>query len=231
MENFNDTEMTAHEAAAQLKPLLHKLTMKDAAFAKDVMHSTEKYGHTTGRANALIKLLKIAKGEQKAPAPEQAKVGSFAGVYALFATAKEHLKFPKIRLQTPDGEPVVLALAGPQSKTPGLVNVTDGRGYPQNKWYGRVAPDGTWTKGGKVQPEEAATVHGLLTKLAEKPAQTAAEYGRLTGRCCFCDRPLKDEQSTAAGYGPVCAAHYGLTDARKEALPVLAEAAEQEAQA
>lgn len=228
MTQATTPEMSAHDAAALLKPLLHKLSPKDAAFAQDVMASTAKHGNTAGRANALIKLLKIATGQEAAPAPEQAKVGSFGGVYALFAKAKEHLQWPKIRLQLKDGDPVVLALAGPNSKTPGIVNVTDGRGYGVNVWYGRVAPDGVWTKGGKVAPERAAEVHGLLTKLAEKPAQTAAEYGRLTGRCCFCDRPLKDEQSTAAGFGPVCAKNYGLSDVRKEALPVLAEAAAEE---
>ena len=28
--------------------------------------------------------------------------------------------------------------------------------------------------------------------------------------CCFCNRALEDERSTAVGYGPICAGHFGL---------------------
>lgn len=52
---------------------------------------------------------------------------------------------------------------------------------------------------------------GAITiSLAENPAKVAADYGRLSGRCCFCKIELTDEKSIAVGYGPQCARSYGL---------------------
>lgn len=44
-------------------------------------------------------------------------------------------------------------------------------------------------------------------------AARAAELGRLSERCCFCDRPLSDDgpaRSMVVGYGPVCAERRSL---------------------
>lgn len=49
-----------------------------------------------------------------------------------------------------------------------------------------------------------------LKRFAADPATFAAEYGRLTGYCCFCHLTLKSERSVAVGYGPVCARNYRL---------------------
>lgn len=38
--------------------------------------------------------------------------------------------------------------------------------------------------------------------------EQAAEYGRLYGICCMCGRVLTDEESIAAGIGPVCSAKF-----------------------
>ena len=42
----------------------------------------------------------------------------------------------------------------------------------------------------------------LLGKLAMNPARVAADYGKLSGNCCFCNSKLTDEKSTSVGYGP-----------------------------
>jgi hypothetical protein len=54
--------------------------------------------------------------------------------------------------------------------------------------------------------------HRLMeeTELAQHPAETAAKNGKLTGNCCFCTSALTDKRSTEVGYGPTCAANYGL---------------------
>jgi hypothetical protein len=41
------------------------------------------------------------------------------------------------------------------------------------------------------------------------PAQAAA-FGHMTGGCVFCSRAIDTPESTAVGYGPVCAAKHGL---------------------
>jgi len=113
---------------------------------------------------------------------------------------------PRVELATEDGARVVLTLAGGMSKRPGTVNVTDGRAFGENTWYGRVAVDGAVEPGRDMTPE----VRALLDRLADDPARVAGQHGVATGRCCFCGRELSTRESRTVGYGPDCAGKYGL---------------------
>jgi Family of unknown function (DUF6011) len=137
------------------------------------------------------------------------QLDSFKGVFDLFETAKQHLKYPTILLKLPDGSNLRLSLPGPSSKYHGKVGLTDGKPYGQNKWYGAIDPAGQWTpsEAGKAIKDDLTQI---LAKLAQNPARVAAEYGKLTGCCCFCNSTLTDEKSTDVGYGPVCAKRFGL---------------------
>jgi hypothetical protein len=142
------------------------------------------------------------------------------GIFELFERAAAHLKYPKVRLMVPGkqlqlGQPlgfldpkdeVVLARAGARSKNAGQIRVTDGREYGSNTFYGYIKNDGVFHQTKQITRE----VSMLIEELAKDPAGVAAKYGQLTGNCCFCNRSLDDERSTAVGYGPVCAKHYGL---------------------
>jgi hypothetical protein len=129
------------------------------------------------------------------------------GTFALFEQAIAHaLKYPKIRLQTADGRPVVLSRAGSKSKYPGQIMVTDGGPFGANLYFGRIDSEGIF----HATNSASAPVFALLERLSVNPVETASEYGRLTGNCCFCQLPLKDARSTSVGYGPVCAEHFGL---------------------
>lgn len=193
---------------SDLEQMLNLVPAKSRPFAADLVVKSKKYQLSDKQLFWVDRLTREAAGLLDQPKPESSQLANFAGVYELFQKASKNLKFPKIRMQTEDGLPVVLYVSGPNSKAPGVVTVTDGQPFGQNRFYGRVTKDGKW-EGGSSYPEKGA-IRGLLTKLADKPAETAAEYGRLTGRCCFCGSSLKDENSTAVGYGPVCAKNYGL---------------------
>ena len=131
---------------------------------------------------------------------------SYGGIFSLFEYAIAHtLKYPKVRLQTANGRHVCLSRAGSKSKFTGQIMVTDGRPFGANTFYGRVTLDGEFQTY-SVNHE----VIMLLSRLSDNPALVASEYGRLTGNCSFCDLPLCDARSTAVGYGPICAKHYGL---------------------
>ena len=139
------------------------------------------------------------------------EVGSLSGLIALIDRAKESgLKSPRIALQMPNGMPVALIVAGPAAKAPGTINITDGKPFHENTWYGRVDRDGRFTPSKMVTEANRPSILALLTAMSADPAKTATAYGRLTGRCCFCSIPLKDERSTAVGYGKTCASKYGL---------------------
>jgi hypothetical protein len=52
---------------------------------------------------------------------------------------------------------------------------------------------------------------GALARICRNiTAEEAAAFGHETHRCVFCVRTLTDDRSTEVGYGPVCAARYGL---------------------
>lgn len=122
------------------------------------------------------------------------------------------LRWPKLTLDL-DGRRVQLSLAGDASKHPGTINVTDGGRYPNNVWFGRIDQSGTFQPGRDAD----AAIIGILRRLADDPAGTAAEHGHRSGACCFCGRDLNDARSTAVGYGPVCAEKWSLPWGETEA--------------
>lgn len=157
----------------------------------------------------------IATPAKPKPQPERraSNVGDMSGILALFDKARRHLKHPAIVLGIPAlGDMLVrINVAGNRARVPGSLNVTSERDDAgERDWYGRIL------KAGSFEPSRACLPHMLdamvarLRDFAARPAEVAAEHGRLTGRCCFCNRHLEDERSTAVGYGPVCADHYGL---------------------
>lgn len=196
---------------ATLEAALPKLNPKDRKFGADLIAAYKKYGHLTPKQEPWVAKL-VERATAPKPEPMAIPVGNFAGVIALFAEAKKHLKFPKVVLSL-DGTPIWLAVAGKLSKAPGSVNIMGEGKYPDRPWYGRVSADGTFTPSMKVAPEVRTKLVELLTKFGENPARVAKAYGKLTGNCCFCHKALglgEDQRSVKVGFGPVCAEHYGL---------------------
>lgn len=144
------------------------------------------------------------------PPREHVALPSVSGVVALLRKAQDSgLKFPKLWLQFRDGGALRITIAGPQSRTPGFLMLTDGEAFGSNKFYGRISPHGELELGRDSGPRREELVP-LLERLAAEPAKVAAEYGHLTGNCCFCARKLSDDRSIAVGYGQICARKFGL---------------------
>lgn len=143
-----------------------------------------------------------------APAARQtAAVGDMAGVLALFAKAA-HLKNRAIMLRCGTLD-IRLTIATARAQVPGSINVVD-ETSPDGRWLGRVLVAGTFEASRKFSTPREVT--DQLVALARDPADVAAAYGRLTGKCAFCGLPLSDEKgrSQAVGYGRKCAQNYGL---------------------
>lgn len=207
---MRDQLMSLHAA-------LPKLSSADADFARSLLLQAVNAaaGHKGCQPLSTKQLYWVGKLTERAtatkPATPTATVGDFSAVAALFAKAGEHLKHPKVRLQLPNGQPIVLSVAGPASRAPGTVNVTDGKPYGSNKWFGRVTTKGEWHKSTLSNGAETDTaIVALLSEFAANPAKVAQVYGTLTGSCCFCAKELTDARSVSVGYGPVCADHYSL---------------------
>jgi hypothetical protein len=208
-----------------LRDALPRLAVADQSFARDLLANYGRHGALSDKQWLWVdKLAERAESPPAAPCTE--RVGDFSGVIGLFARARSKLQYPKITLQV-GHQPIQLSLAGARSKYEGQVQVTDGRPFGQNVWFGRVDQAGTWTQGHTATEPENDAVREFLRAFSKDPAATAQEHGRLTGRCCFCNAALKDDHSTAAGFGPVCAKTYGLEAEWKSATALLSEVAEQ----
>lgn len=204
------SEMTDNEVAHILGNLYNK-------FPRSLANTFAKYGKWTAKqrpwAHKLAVDSKIRRSTAiAANAPDKKKLeikSDFQGttLIEMFDTAAEHLKRPSITFRGND--PKLLRISrvasGPNN---GCLNISNaGRyGSPDNIWYGRITRDGIWESSGKASDKVTA----FLGKFAADPKAIAEKYGKDSGFCCFCNRLLTDERSTAVGYGPVCAGHYRM---------------------
>ncbi len=188
---------------------IRNLDAKDAEFARSLIRSVESRGYASEKQQLwLTKMLQKATGTEP---PTSAAVGDLGAVYAMFETAKAHLKRPAVVLGWSGGE-LRIHVAGERSRFPGALQVTDEN---SDAWWGRVHQNGTFEMSRRTPPP--ADVTAALQRFAADPIKVAAEHGHLTGKCCFCNRALTDPKSTAVGYGPTCAAHFGLAWGSKAA--------------
>jgi hypothetical protein len=196
----------ADKLAARLDA--NEYSERDRSFAASLLDGFVKYGRFTDRQLPYVQ--RLAENRNTA-APAQ-QVGDLGGVLALFDKAAAHLKRPAVVLAVPgvgNGE-LRLTVAGAKAKQPGTVNVTDTEAdWDSRTWYGRIQRDGTYQPSRDANGTSQAITEKLRA-LAKDPVGVASEFGRLTGRCCFCNRALSDERSTAVGYGGTCADHFGL---------------------
>lgn len=197
-----------------LSAALPRLNASDRKFAESLIAGYRRYGSFSPRQMPYVTQLiarasAITTDNPNGPATSSVAVGNFQAVIDLFTTARKSLKYPKVRLLCGD-TPIILSVAGERSSAPGTVNVTGEGSYPNRAWYGRVQPSGTWEPSRSVSPEMQTAQAALLSEFGRDPNTIAAAYGRATNTCCFCRAELTDARSVAAGYGPVCADHYGL---------------------
>jgi hypothetical protein len=162
-------------------------------------------------------------GESHDRAAYQREIGatlpSVVGVVDLLARARAAgLQYPKLWLALPDGTPLRITVAGERSRTPGYLVLTDDGRYPNNLYFGRISPAGVLEFGRDAGTRRDALIE-LLTRLAFNPAKVAADYGHMTGNCCFCSLKLKDARSIAVGYGRTCAQKFSLPWGHAEPRP------------
>lgn len=180
-------------------------TKKD--FAKSLVSAT--YVLSDKQLYWVDKLTQLALGQGNHER-KTADVGDMTGIIELFDRAKQHLKFPAIVLSCPGAETLRINVAGQSARVPGSVNVASYEHHGDNRtWFGRVHRNGKYEASASGEAI-IGIISARLREFAAHPTAVAAEHGRLTGRCCFCNQGLKDERSTEVGYGPVCAKHYGL---------------------
>lgn len=80
----------------------------------------------------------------------------------------------------------------------GTIWVSDDAAYGSRKRYGKQAP-GLFYQG---------DIQDALQAIVEQPFAARVAYGQLVGVCGSCGARLEDENSVAAGIGPICASKW-----------------------
>lgn len=192
------------ESDYTLKELRDKLEEVKGAFAQSLVKNFDDRPDFPWSAKQELWARFLVSKSEETP-KESVDLGNFSRILSLFEVGSSKLKSPKIRFELVE-RLVVLYRAGKRSKYNGQIQVTDGGDWGDNVWYGRIDLDGVF------HPSRAAHdgLISFLKEFAENPSALAAKYGKIFGKCCFCNRTLTTTESKTVGYGPVCAEHYGL---------------------
>lgn len=189
-----ESTFESHEAAATA--LAKKLdTMpqgKDRGFAESLVRAFQLNRSSNDQ---LVWTHILAMGDDALGRTSDVTI-DFTKLAMLMSTAQAHaLKFPKIR---------AAGMAVAVGKYTGLITAFRIPGW---RVLGEVPKGGTALicKSGITEQELA-----LLRELAEDPIKQAKLYGDRTGNCCFCGLGLTTAESVGSGYGPICAAKWGL---------------------
>jgi hypothetical protein len=209
---------TLKEQVDELTSLLPQVAARDLDFAIKLINIHNNTGDLSAKAAPWVQIL-INRVKGIAPAkPQSITVGDLSGLLNLFKTST--LKYPEItlildgtvehgKLVPGTGKPVVLKVAGEKSKYKGSIQMTDGKPFGQNEWYGTVTPEGRFDPSRRVTPDMLAKLVPLLEHLSSDAAAAVYAYGKLTGRCMFCNADL-NEESSAAGMGEKCSKNWGM---------------------
>ena len=189
-----------HDLCLILSTVVSRLSAKDQTFARDLIANAEKYGRPTEKQAEWMKILytRALTGGSSSSSQAGVEIGSTTAIMEMFDKAGQHLKRPAIKLVDAD----IAIKVKPAKRTPGTLYVTEAT---TDEYLGKVNTEGRFLSrgaGDKAVP--------MLRRFAAEPAKTAAESGRMTGKCSFCRKTLTDSRSTSVGYGPDCASHYGL---------------------
>lgn len=201
----NDIQ-TASKAIPILKSLLGKFKDSDRRFANDLIDSHRRKGLSERQAPWVGKMIARASSNGSVTSTT---IGDVTALKALFDRAAVHLRSPSVVFQVPEIGVVRVVVTKRNTKHHGRTLVADyGKLWPEAKDYGFI------TDQGQFEPCEFVHIPKTLIQglqdFAANPIKYAKEYGRLTGRCCFCRKRLTDERSTGQGYGPDCAEHFLL---------------------
>jgi len=140
---------------------------------------------------------------QSAPAQAPAPAVTLQPLHEAFDRASAAgIVHPRLRL----GE-FVFTPAKAESANPGAIYIKaakDDNGLP-GAYLGKVL-------GGKFLKSRDCSdaTQAVIVELSKDPKAAAIAYGKKFGRCSVCARELTDEESVAAGIGPVCAKRYGF---------------------
>jgi hypothetical protein len=161
-----------------------------------------------------------------APSSDVWYSSSYMNLITFLTEAREigGVKYPKVYIPSGDISPwwgdipttepltfgytvgrVVLALTGSKSSNPGTINVTDGKPFGENKWFGRINKKGVFLK--STTPMENREI-GAVFDLNKSARLSCLYLGHEYESCCLCDKAFKEGDVPTAGIHPMCEKKY-----------------------
>lgn len=192
--------------ALSLRALVTELDEKDRSFATSLLKWvfnegrswTAKQKYWAGVLEARAKAKRAAKEEKQAAiVPKQ-----FPNIAKLFLSNPHinNLAWPKISYKLSETGPTIELC---YNKNYNCIQVR----LPGKKLIGTIRlPKGIEDIRWPIKNEHLL----YLAQIEADPIAAAKLSGKLTSCCSFCSRELTDELSVKAGYGPICAEHWGL---------------------
>lgn len=156
-----------------------------------------------GRIGDSTAIEKIKEHLGKEQTPLSLPASSENNLFSLFKKAQEKLKYPKIVYPSETEGRYIFKLLGAKSTTPGQISITGQDG----KYYAKVQKNGEirWFNDARTP-----NIQSEIQTIVSDPISTAKMLGQKYSNCCFCGLELTNKNSLAVGYGPICAANYGL---------------------
>lgn len=180
-------------------------------FVREMAAKSIRPGLSVGQIRGVLNCMRAAAfreaREVEAETPiEELPFGEFSGLVSMLERMQANgLRHPKVSVETTDGTPVVLSIAGQRARQPGTLNVTDSRRFG-GEFFGRISRAGE----ADTRLQRRDDVLDALRRLADDPESALATYGKRTGNCGICGRFLTNEESVDRGIGPICADKVGL---------------------
>ena len=188
-----------------LNEVMDKLDSWGQEFASDLVSQFKNRGYLSEKQAAwVLKLIDRVEGSEPI-------YGDFKAVFVMFmiaaASEKGHaLKAPKVRLMSKEGRYVQLNF-NPEDSSKVKVFVDGWQGHGWRKYAG-VIEDNVLKPYASDRMDDDVKL--TLQEFALDPLKAAKAAANKLGCCSFCGGRLTDERSKSAGYGPTCAANYGL---------------------
>lgn len=198
--------LSERELALKLRAFITYIEEKDRAFATSLVNWIISSGANWSAKQRYWAELLIKRGEEIKEANDK-KIAAvvpkkFPNIAKLFLsnTNIANLALPKISYTLSANGPIIELFYNKN------YNCIQAR-LPGKKLIGTIRlPAGVEDTRWPIRPD--AMVY--LAQIEADPIAAAKLSGKLTSCCSFCSRELTDELSVKAGYGPICAEHWGL---------------------
>lgn len=200
---------TSHMGDHELVDTAMHYTRGRVAFVESINRRLYQYGSLTDRQREAIDRIIQDHATPEGGRERQSRVyrQRFPALISFFGYAAISNPRARVTIERPNFRLVIRYVS--RGKNEGGLYLSNGvraNSGEADIYYGKI------TRTGEFHPSAHCTdaVVNMILEFEESPKNAAFRYGKRTNRCCFCDQQLTDERSVAAGYGQVCAMHYGL---------------------